>query len=256
MANATPIENLGEGFRGARENAASQGHRPSAIALLANPESSPLPLLVAADILFGPGWIVWEPESVYMEYKDLARKQMPAENRDRLMGALAVTLNPAFFWDSQPFQNFVMIANKEDSLPDALQEPTPPELLWGLVLADLLWEYGNGEDGKPRWDDEICQFCAVVLNRNGIRLAAGPLEFCQPHLDMLFHGCQGPALERVQKAWAELPKEEGALQKHEFKEDPLSVQLHHLAVMYIHAQTEARDAAKQLFELFRPADRP
>jgi len=232
-----------QGAQAVREAPEKDWSKTACKALLLDEEAQLLPVYTAARVLLGPEIAAWEPESIWLEFKDKTGKDMPPLNREKLLAAIAMLLNPVFFWDHRAFQNIVMVANGEPSQPDTLQEPTPAELLWGVEVGKAIWE--SSHDTLPLWwGDEIQRFTAVILFRNGLQVAPAPLAWCQDHLDTLFRNSQGPSMSKLETAWGEI--NQSTLIDHKFEENPVDVQLHALAVMFLYAQSQATKTANQL----------
>ena len=236
---------LAQGAKAARDAPEEEWNKRAAKELLAKEDAQLLPVVVASLTLLGTEIATWEPESIWLEYKDKAGGELPPINREKILASLAMTLNPVFFWDHRAFKNIVSVANGEPSQPDTLQEPTPAELLWGAAIGEAVWKSVHSE--APPWGDEIQRFAAVVLFRGGLQVAPTPLAWCQDHLDMLFRNSQGPSQDKLEAEWSKL--DQSRLPDHKFEETPVDVQLHTLATMFLYAQSQATQTANQLLKL-------
>ena len=209
--------------------------------LLTTPTTSALALLVAAQSLLGEEFIVWEPETLWLE---LERRglEVPLPNRAKLQAALALLLLPSFYWDAVVFEKTALAFDHVVPNPDALEEATAAQLAWAAMeAARIVARHG---DPAREFAHEPAAYMAIVLHREGLVVAPQTLAFSQTQLDRLNGSDAAGLRERVTVAWAALDKR--ALETWAFGETPVDVQLARLATVELHVREREKQAAAEL----------
>lgn len=208
---------------------------------------------MAARTLYGVDLLHWEPETIWLTLEqDGIVLQVAA--RDKLMAAITLQLNPAFYWDSIAFQHTVQVLNGEHTNPEALQECCPAHMAWAVHEAGFIRGLDPHGHEVPEFDEDVQLYVAVCLKRDGFLIPPKELdtEEIQKALDCQYPHCQVPddkkyARNEVREAWAKLPK--GRLQHTEFAEDSLGVQLAQLAACHVYVSMRAEELAQELHDL-------
>ena len=220
--------------------------------LLQAVQSTAVGLFTAAKRIYGSELLEWEPETLWMTMsKDGI--DLPESERNKLQAAIALELNPAFYWDNLAFQRTVHALNGELFDPDSLLECHPAHMCWAVYEAGVLRGLDTTGAQIPDFDGDVQQYAAVCLFRSGMVTAPEPLsDFCEENLENLFPvGSSAPELKKeVKVAWAKLDKD--ALANTEFDESALGVQLAKLAACYLYVKRQADLMSSELAKLTSP----
>jgi len=214
--------------------------------LLNETEDSPTTALyTAVRTLYGIGILLWEPESIWLTMEKDGI-DLSLESRNKIMTAIALQLNPSFYWDSLVFAPTIQALNDVLFNPDMLQECNPAHMSWGVYEAGIIRGMDPEEPGVPEFDEDVQVYVAISLKKAGFVCPPEDLSFAEDALAV--HST--PSLElkkQVKTAWANLDKD--TLQEHTFTEDPLGVQLARLAGCYIYRTDRAKLLAESLLDL-------
>jgi len=218
--------------------------------LLRNPdENSAAGLYMAARTLYGIDILDWEPETFWLTMTQDGI-DLPEEERNKLMAAVTLQKVPSFYWDSIVFQQTVQALNGELFDPEALQETPGAYMAWAVYEAGVIRGLDPEGETVPEFDEDVQQFVAVCLKREGYVCTPTPLEFAQDNLDSLYPKKSNASglKTRTKEAWAKLDKE--ALPRTEFSENSLGVQLARMAASYLYVQDKADQMAEEI-SMFR-----
>jgi hypothetical protein len=207
--------------------------RHAAAQLLTDAGASASGCLHALELLCGPGFRTWEPETLWLTL-DRQSIDPPVINRDKILAAITLSIVPAFWWEVHAFENTVLAFNHVVSLADALQEATPAQMAWGVFEAEMIYSEDAGE--KPSFDREPVIYVATVLHRAGYVRAPDLLQFAQRELDRLNRNGHGLTAADVDTAWKDLKKK--PLEEKTLSETALDVQLGRLASVELHVQAQ------------------
>lgn len=201
-------------------------------------DSSATAMYCATAILFGSTeFLAWEPESIWLEYKDLG-VDAPAENRDQLQAVITMHMGNAVYWDAFFFEKVIICLNGNPADGETIQEASPGEVAWGTFEIQLL-EQAFGNAGE--YDHEPTRYTALTLYRAGFALAPETLVFAQEELDKLN---KDPTLAtRVSEAWGAVSKDK--IEDGEYEETPLGVQLAKLGSVHMYVGKRARNLAEE-----------
>lgn len=205
-------------------------------------------LYMAARTLYGADFLHWEPETLWLTLQHDGI-ELPLRARDKLMAAMTLQLNPAFYWDHIVFQNTVQALNDEQVLPESVQECHPAHMAWAVKEAGILRGLDPHDHEIPEFDEDVQLYVAVCLKRAGFLIPPDALdeeEFVIA-LDKQYPPKAKNARTEVRDAWKKLPKTR--LQHTEFAEDPLGVQLAQLSACYVYVEMKAEEVAAEIHDL-------
>jgi hypothetical protein len=222
----------------------------SAREMLQNPhQATAVGLYLAAKALYGEDLLQWEPETLWLTLeKD--KIDLTELERNKLQAAITLTTNPAFYWDNLVFQRTVHALCEEYYDSESLLECSVAHMCWAVYEAGILRGLDQETPQIPEFDEDVQQYVAVCLSRAGYALPPPPLvEFCEDNLDALFaKGSEFAELKKELKyAWAKLDK--SALERTEFSEDALGIQLSRLSFCYLYVSERADAVAADLAKL-------
>lgn len=205
-----------------------------------NEDAAATAVFEAAKRLLGPGFLAWEPESIWLELKDHG-VDMDQTNRDKLMAASTLIQTGGFYWDAAAFENTAMAFNDLPIAPDAIQEASPAQLAWTVFEAELLLHREYQEPGE--FDYEPARYAAVSMNRAGHVVAPESLAFAQGELDKLNQG-NLDLKDKIKQRWENLDKSN--LIELELAETPLDTQIGYLAACHLYVEGRARQLQREL----------
>ncbi len=194
-------------------------------------------LLMALRTLHGIDVLYWEPETIWLTLERVQKIDIPVEARDKILAAIAIIRNPAFFWDNLVFQRTVQSLNGELYDPETLQECHPGYMAWAVYEGGLLRGMDPDSDAQPEIDEDVQQYIAVCLKRAGYVYPPKQLKVVADNLVSLLPAVDTEFVSEVKKSWERLDKK--VLPNRTFKEDPLGVQLAQLASCYVYVEEQA-----------------
>lgn len=213
--------------------------------LLTDESTTATALFEATRQLLGPGFLAWEPETIWLELAD-RNIDMDDVNRDKLMAASTLLQTGGFYWDAAAFEKTAIAFNDLPMIPDAIQEATPAQLSWAVVESANLLRREHQEPGD--FDREPVGYAAVCLHRTGFLVAPEMLVFAQKELDKLNRGAE-ELRTTVQKRWQKIDKD--SLAELELAETPSDVQVGYLAAVHLYVEERARQLMRELKSLPR-----
>lgn len=205
-------------------------------------------LYMSMRTLYGAEFLHWEPETLWLtlEHDGII---LPAASRDKLLAAMTLQLNPAFYWDHIVFQNTVQALNGEHVNPDAVQECHPAHIAWAVKEAALLRGLDPHGHDVPEFDEDVQLYVAVCLKRAGLLIPPDGVDTEEVviALDKQYSPKAKNARDELRDAWHKLPK--NRLQHTEFAEDPLGVQLAQLAACHVYVELKAEEVSSEIQDL-------
>jgi hypothetical protein len=195
---------------------------------------------------YGLEALSWEPETIWLTMEKDGI-DLSIVNRDKLQAAIALVVNPQFYWDHIVFENTVHAFTGNISNPDVIQECHPAEMAWAVYEADVIRGMDPEGKGDAEFDEDVQQYVAVCLQRAGFICAPEQLQFVDDNLVELQPDDAKKLRKEVQDAWKKVDK--GALQRTEFAEDPLGVNLSRLAGTYVYVEDLAKSMGQDFLEL-------
>ena len=138
--------------------------------------------LRALPVLFTDMVYAWEPESIWLGLDDYGIDATTMQ-RDKILAALTLAMNPAFYRDAGIFENTCLAFNNVPVFASVIQEASPSEMCWGCYEAELIVQRAGMT--HLEFDYEPAKYAAFSLHRSGFVLAPELLAFCQEELDKL-----------------------------------------------------------------------
>lgn len=200
-------------------------------------------LVLAAQAVLGPGFKVWEPDTIWHELETSGGLNIPAVNRDKLLAALTLMEVPAFYWEVNTFHNTVMCFNDVSVNIDIIQEARPAYLAWGVYEAQLILQ--DTDQAAGEFDYEPVLYTAECLHRDGFVLAPDILAFAQEALDKRNKGVSASKKKEIAEAWdkllAESQQGKSLSDVNLSDDDPVDIQLAKLASckLYLYDKLDA-----------------
>jgi hypothetical protein len=205
-------------------------------------------LYMAMRTLYGVDFLHWEPETIWLtlEHEGIT---LPLAARDKVLAAMTLQLNPAFYWDHIVFQNTVQALNGEHVNPEAVQECHPAHIAWAVKEAAILRGLDPHGHDVPEFDEDVQLYVAVCLKRAGLLIPPDGVdaEEIVVALDKQYGPEAKNARDELRDAWRKLPKTN--LQHTEFAEDPLGVQLAQLSACHVYVEMKAEEVASEIHDL-------
>lgn len=210
---------------------------------LKDEKTSPLGLYFSLVQLFqANSFLVWEPESIWLELFHEHQIDLPLVNRDKISAFITAVHTDSFHWDALIFENASKAFNHEMSTPDTVQEATPAELSWAVFLFEILARH-TGRD--QAYDYEPIKYAALSCHRAGLVLAPELLVFAQEELDKFNR--ETTVAQAVSDAWATVNKEK--LEELSLAESPVDVQLGKLAAIHLYVGEQAEALHREIASL-------
>lgn len=150
-----------------------------ALAILRNPESTGMALVVAIDKVFKGQCFAWEFDTIFSELEEDYSIVLSAEAADRVMALLAVKANPAHLWDGAVFANLVETLNFNECLTDTYEQCSPGECCWALTELEMFGNHYNLTFHKDLYNDEPRIFIACCVAADGWMVLPEDLDFCR-----------------------------------------------------------------------------
>jgi hypothetical protein len=226
---------------------ASDVAQSGALKVLKDPQTNTAAgLYLAARTVYGEDILQWEPETLWLTM-DKDGVNLPEEERNKLQAAISLVVHPAFYWDNLVFQRTVQALNGELFDPEALQECAAAHMAWAVYEAGVIRGLDNDQTIIPEFEEDVQQYIAMCLFREGYVYPPEPLhEFVTDNLENLFpKNSYAPSLKKeVTDSWEALDKT--ALERTEFFENELGVQLAQLSACYLHVKKWADQLAEDL----------
>lgn len=208
--------------------------------ILEGEESCATSLVVATTNLYGSGCVVWEPETLRLEFIE-DELDIPPCNIDALMAGFTLMQTDAFFWDPSVFAQTCVAFNQLPCDPTSTPELTPAQIAWAVDEAyKLCPEVGTVFDTAP------IVYAATCLQAAGMAWAPGDLSFLNEILFELAH-CDEQFVSEIKKRWADIVSTD--LREFAPAEDPLGVQLALCAATTLYAQDMGAKRAAQFAQL-------
>lgn len=234
------------------KTASEQAHN-GALKVLKDPQTNTAAgLYLAARTVYGEDILKWEPETLWLTL-DKDGVNLPDEERNKLQAAISLIVHPAFYWDNLVFQRTVQALNGELFDPETLQECVAAHMAWAVYEAGVIRGLDNDQVVIPEFDEDVQQYIAVCLLREGYVLPPEPLnEFVSDNLEGLFPKTSYSATlkKEVADSWEALDK--NALERTEFFENELGVQLAQLSACYLYVKKWADQLAEDLSTARQP----
>lgn len=217
--------------------------RPStpsrAAALFSDPEALASPLCAAAERLFGDGWLLWEPQTIWLELEHLGVKATLL-NREQLMAGRGVRLHGRAYYDALVFDRTVRAFNGDE--PDHAID-------MGRNIGHAAWAVDemhriDHDDPGHVFDREITGLMACGMHLEGWVLTPKELDFAQAQLDRLGNKDQRDLKARVADVRAHAAGL--AVRNIPYPETPVGVQMARLGSVQAYVEARAQRRERQL----------
>lgn len=200
----------------------------------------------AAELLCGPTFRTWEPESIWLTLERTG-VDIPALNRDKLLAAITLTVIPAFWFEINAFENTIMAFNNVLSDYEILQEATPAQISWAVLEAELLYSQMSDIEETTEFDYEPINYTAIVLNRAGFVLAPELLSFAQNALNKLNNDGINVDRDKLHIRWNDIKTKD--LTKVSYDNTPFDMQLARLTAVQLYLQERLKRYQKDVDQL-------
>lgn len=222
----------------AYSRASTPALRAASKAVMADCEAAATTVLVAARHLLGPEFLGWEPESLWIELA-------PCEaNKDKLLAAISLDLNPCFYWDARVFAATIQAFNNTVVHHDTVPHLSAAFLAWGVYEAELIFALLDGAGTLPEFMEESAGFTAASLLHEGVVVPPEGTGFCEEALLGLLNPEAKQLHDRVKEAWREQAK--NALDEAAFEDSAFGVQMARQADVYLYLVNRADSLLKAL----------
>lgn len=196
--------------------------------LLADDETVASTVLCALHALFQDQWLVWEPESVWLELERQGCHISLGNTQQALAGRSLLTTG-RFWYDALVYDATCSAFSNEVLSLDMPEDSLVAHLAWGVDEAAAICR-DHGDDILD-YDREVVEFTAHRLYDEGFVVAPQGLEFAQKALDRRYPKTEAHAelVAAVQGAYAELHKVASETREVPYPESARGVQLARLA---------------------------
>ena len=127
----------------------------------------------------------WEPETL-LEYLEDAGATLSEAEREGLLAANAIRLNPAYLWSMGIFQNVCFAFNGVVSSRDTLSEPSVGQICWAVEQARYLRTvFLDASVPDEYYGNEPKRFIAAALFSQGFGVVPKELEFARAEFNSL-----------------------------------------------------------------------
>lgn len=200
----------------------------------------------AAQAELGEGWLLWEPESIWLELKHRGI-DVSEGNRAQLLAGRGLLVHGRFFYDGLVFdRTCAAFANEVMDFEGGIDDTLVMHLAWGLDEAKKICELFN--DPFLLMDREPCEVAAAQLWEEGFVLAPHELSFAQPALDRRAGKHNSDLKKAVTDLWSEV-RDYGSLRDFPFPENQKGVQCARLASVELFLEERRALRAKQMAQL-------
>ena len=143
-------------------------------------------LVIAADIVTSGNFFAWEIETTldFLEEEDCLPEP---KNRDRLMGAMSILLNPVFLWDAGAFMAVSQTFNGMLAIPEIWEPLTPANIAYALDEIDAVYKvYNNTKRLEPLYAEEPKIYMAACCKEHGVSVLPKELGLCRDQYHRLY----------------------------------------------------------------------
>jgi hypothetical protein len=167
--------------------------------LFEHPDAHPYVLDLALLKKYGPEWLEWEPDTLFMQVpEDFNSASISDLNMSKLQAVKTLHLVDGFWQEWEIFTPVTMALN--GLFPDfrVAQVPTVAQCAVAVDIARRIRT-------EPAWSDEMRAYLEVVHKHDGISCSIEPLEFVEVDMEDYPVDCadvvrQWPLVRRTRKA--------------------------------------------------------
>lgn len=165
----------------------SYGNESKAKELLSSDKFIPATaLVISADIVTNGNFFAWEIETTFDFLEDEGCLPEP-KNRDRLMGAVSILLNPAFLWDAGAFMAVSQTFNGVLAVPEIWEPLTPANVAYTLDEIEAVYKvYNNTKKLDPLYAEEPKIYMAACCKEHGVSVLPKELALCKDQFHRLY----------------------------------------------------------------------
>lgn len=203
-------------------------------------------LLIAIRALYGDDVLTWEPETLWLT---LENDSVFLDNveRDKIQAARSLIVRPAFYWDNLVFQRTVQALNGQPFSAETIQEANAAHMCWAVYEAAVLRNLDPDDKKIPDFDEDVQQYVAVCLRREGFVVPPETLSFAEDNLENMLPKEAIDLKKEVKQAWGHLNKSK--LAHTEFAENEHGVQLARLSACYLYQQERVDHFSHEVIRL-------
>jgi len=143
-------------------------------------------LVISADIITSGNFFAWEIETTF-DFLEEENCLPEPKNRDRLMGAMSILLNPAFLWDAGAFMAVSQTFNGVLAVPEIWEPLTPANVAYTLDEIEAVYKvYNNTKKLDPLYAEEPKIFMAACCKEHGVSVLPKELMLCKDQFHRLY----------------------------------------------------------------------
>jgi hypothetical protein len=167
--------------------------------------------LEACTKLFGPGVLVWEPDTIRIE---LSRKNIEptASLMSKILGGITILTTNTWTYDHDVLFAFALTCSGIPAASDAFHHPTPEQLCWAVDEISVIHEKEITDD-EGFDPDTIDPAIAAILHDEGYLVAPDELSFAQDKLDKMNVGADPEQVRQLKALWKQMPSDTSEVRK-------------------------------------------
>lgn len=194
-----------------------------------NHDTHPLILYQALDDRYGPIWLEWDPDAIWIILERDYESRLDAITKDKINAVKTLLVVDSFWQDWEVFEKVIQAVNNNTVLFNIMQPPTLGQLVNGVQIAQSLRK-------SMKFDEEVSRYIASQAQEMGLEYLSEPLMFAQKFL--------GPIPKDVVARFMELTT--SAAQTSDLKETAPDIQALQLMVAQSYAEHRQEQFTLQL----------
>lgn len=198
----------------------------------------------AASRELGDGWLLWEPESIWLELKHRG-VDVPYGNRQQLMAGRSVLTTGRVFYDALVFDRAATAFANDVCDYEGFDDAVVAHYAWCVDEVRAISE--AFQETVHLYDREPVSLIARRLREDGYVLAPEGLEFVQEELDRLWGSTARELKQDVAKIWTDAKGL--SVRNIPYPETPRGVQMARLAAVAAFLDERRALRAQQLARL-------
>ena len=153
---------------------------------LRSPSKIPaIELLSCVDDLTNGNCYAWEYDTTFEVLKKEYEITLPPQAADRLMAAMAASINPSFLWDFTIFQCLVQSLNFDEAVTDTVVQCSPGECMAAIKELEVLGQAIGEDYSRSMYNDDCRIYIAGCCLAAGLVCTPEYLSFCDEELDRM-----------------------------------------------------------------------
>jgi hypothetical protein len=216
--------------------------------MLSDPDTLALPCLKALQGFYGNEWLLWEPETLWIDLRKRGL-DIPVSNREQIMAGRSLITTARFWYDAIVFDKTCIAFNNEEATHVGVEDAPTAYVAWAVTEAQLI--HTAFEDASVvEFDREPIGYMAVQMYREGFLLPPKELAVAESVLARMYPKTKEIDTLRsdIRDAWAHAP-DITKLRNTAFPETPEGVQLARLASVKLYCHNRQVMLDKQLAAL-------